>query len=439
MSVSPKTKNTFIGLAIFLAGIVIVTGLTLSRNAPERKDRPKIIPLVEVMEIEHSKHPATIQAMGEVIPAQQVSLAPQVAGRITDVSSALIPGGQVKQGDVLASVDRTDYHLAYRQAQANVTQAELNLEEQKGLAKAAQRELQLVEGNLEPTEEGRKLASRETYVKNAEAQLEAAKSALEQARVNLYRTRVRAPFDARIVSKSVEVGQQVTSQTILATLLASDRVWVEVTLPPQQLDWINIPGFNAEEGSPATIRQTVSHQEGVERQAHVLRLLPTLTTQGKLARVLLEIPNPFQAVPLSEGKSSQAGVTNLPLLVGSFVHVTLSGKTIDKVLALPRTALQENNQLHLYTQEGTLALTEVEAVFKDETKVYVRGDFPQGAKIITSRLALPVPGMKLRLMTDSVKNDSSTDEPTKPAMKGKKKGSSGAAPSVPATSKGVQP
>ncbi|NWC37561.1 HlyD family efflux transporter periplasmic adaptor subunit, partial [Pseudomonas gingeri] len=55
----------------------------------------------------------------------------------------------------------------------------------------------------------------------------AAKARLDQARVNLERTVLRAPFDGVIAQRSVEIGQQVQTGVRLMTVVPIDRIYVD--------------------------------------------------------------------------------------------------------------------------------------------------------------------------------------------------------------------
>ena len=96
---------------------------------------------------------------------------------------------------------------------------------------------------------------RKPHLAKAQAALEAAKASLAQAQVNLTRTEVAVPFNAVVVSKSVDIGAMATTQTVLATLAGTDKFWVEAAVPVDRLKWIAIPGPSGEAGSNVTVSQ----------------------------------------------------------------------------------------------------------------------------------------------------------------------------------------
>ena len=79
----------------------------------------------------------TIEGNGTVRPKSEISLSPQVAGRVSWVSPSFASGGRFEKGDVLLRIESADYENAVRAAEAEVAQREVELltwEEQRELA-----------------------------------------------------------------------------------------------------------------------------------------------------------------------------------------------------------------------------------------------------------------------------------------------------------------
>lgn len=395
-----KWLKVLIVAVVVLAGVSAFLALTLTRSRLGRRPRPAMAPLVKVVEVQPTTVPIVIRSMGGVQAARMVRLVPQVSGRVVHVSRHLIPGSRVKRDEVLVKIDSTDYELAVRDARAAVADAQLALDVQLGHRAVAKKELQLVKGAAAPTPEGMRLASRESHVENARVQLDAAKSRLEQALLARQRTVLRAPFQARVSEKAVDVGQVVTTQSVLATLVASDEVWVEATLPVEQLRWIDVPGASGRKGAPVVVRQKLAGAFETVRRGEVLGLLPGLQDQGKLARLMVRVRDPFGTANAKtsspEGAGADAGA-GLPLLVGSYVHLEIQGHTVSGVFPLPRGALRENGKVWICDEKKTLAFRSVEVVWGSGETVYVRGQLEAGDKVVSSRLTAPLPGMKVSL------------------------------------------
>jgi len=121
----------------------------------------------------------------------------------------------------------------------------------------------------------------------------------------------------------------------------------------------------------------------------VVKLLGDLEPQGKMARLLVEIRD-----PLSIEREGDGG--DLPLLLGAYVNVDIEGPALTDVIALPRPALRDNDQVWL-KREGKLVIREVDVVWTTEDKVFVRGDLSTDSDVVISRIDAPVEGMPLRL------------------------------------------
>jgi multidrug resistance efflux pump len=109
----------------------------------------------------------------------------------------------------------------------------VELELEKGRGDVAQREWQILrsdsDANLAP------LALRSPQLVAAKQSLAGAQANLKQAELALSRTHFTAPFNALVLDESIEVGQVVAPGAPLATLIGTDRFWVSVSLPVDEL------------------------------------------------------------------------------------------------------------------------------------------------------------------------------------------------------------
>ena len=74
-----------------------------------------------------------------------------------------------------------------------------------------------------------------------------------QARLNLARTEIKAPFNGVIDSRMVDTGSKITESTVLAKIVGTDTFWLMLTVPIEQLRWLKIPGSSEEKGSTVRI------------------------------------------------------------------------------------------------------------------------------------------------------------------------------------------
>lgn len=372
---------------IGVAAMLVSTRPAAQRAEPEHHGVP-----VEVAALAPSRQPVHVRAHGTVIAAQRVVLQPEVNGRVTWLSPDLVPGGRVRAGEPLLRIDGRDYRAALEQVQAQVENSRLGMQQEASRQLIAEREWELLrrEGGG-TTDSGRELALRTPQTRTAQAQVRAAESSLRQARTNLSRTSVQAPFDALVQAENVDLGQLVTPASQVATLVGTRQFWVQVSVPMEQLAWIRVPGVNGTEGSEARVYQEVGERGRIERAGRVVRLLGDLDPVGRMARVLVEIDDPLEPRASDAAPGSPAA---LPLLLGAFVHVEIDAGELEDVFEIPRAALHPGDVVHLFGDESRLALREVEVVWRRQETVLVRGLSP-GALLVTSRVPTAIEGTLL--------------------------------------------
>jgi RND family efflux transporter MFP subunit len=157
---------------------------------------------------------------GKFVAVERVELRPRVSGYISKVS--LDAGHEVKKGDVLFTIDRRPYEAAFKGAQAELARARTQL----ALSKSErERAVKLLDQHAISREE---FDSRVSGNEAAEANVQAAQAALDQAALNLSWTEVRSPIDGLVSREEVTAGNLVTAgQTKLTTVVSVDKIYVE--------------------------------------------------------------------------------------------------------------------------------------------------------------------------------------------------------------------
>jgi len=370
--------------------IVVIAGgalgaMRLLQTAPQAKQRPpqRGATLVQTRVLQPGTAAVSIEAMGTVIAAKEVVLQPQVSGVIQTLHAALVPGGRIEAGAQVATIDRADYEVAVRQAEATLARARAQL-------LSAKLELERVEGlRAHQATNQKELDDARTTDATASADVTAAEAALEKAQLDLSRTVLHAPFNCVVVSESVDVGSLVTLQTQLATLVGTDEYWVRAAIPVEQLRWIRMPSGNGESGSPARVYQRLGSELRMQWDAHVVRLLGDLEPQGRMARLLLSVPDPLGDHDATDGR--------FPLLMESYVDVEIEGGKLRDVFTIRRDELHDGDTIWLMNDQDRLEVRQADLVYHGRDDVLVRGGVAAGARIVTSDLPAPIPDMLLRV------------------------------------------
>ncbi|MHC4443005.1 MAG: efflux RND transporter periplasmic adaptor subunit [Planctomycetota bacterium] len=322
--------------AVVTAAVIGTVGLV--KTGPKAKARipQRSATLVQVQRIRNTDELAMVNAMGTVVAAQEVVLQPRVSGEIVKINPSFIPGGRFKTDEVMLQIDPEDYELALEQSRSQVAQSKYEVKLELGHQDIAQREWELL-GVKDASEPDRELALRKPHLEKANAGLSAALATEQKAKLDLQRTMIRSPFNGIITAKNVDLGAQVTTQTQLGTMVGTDEYWVQVSVPVDQLKWITFPQADNQRGSPVHIRQQNGSEETHQWTGYVLRLLGDLESQGRMARVLVTVRDPL-------GLEAGGGQKRAPLLIGSYVKVAIEGTRLNKVVAMPRSALRDGRK-----------------------------------------------------------------------------------------------
>jgi RND family efflux transporter MFP subunit len=369
---------------IILAGVLISRYLIHSKPKISKRPVEKIAPLVSVIPLQPQSHTIQIAAMGSVIPSREIVLKTPVAGEIIALNDEFTVGGLLDAGTTILQIDPKDYELSLQLKERVLSDAEYAYKLELGRQDVARQEWDLLYGGDNKDVESN-LALRKPHLEKVQADVKAAGAELEQARINLSRTEVKAPFNALVLNKYVDRGAFVASQEKLADLVGIDDYWVQVSLPMDRLHWITIPQGRGEQGSPARIYY---RQDNV-REGRVLRLLGDLSKEGRMARLLISVPDPLG---LQEKGSSQK-----QLIIGEYVRVVLEGEELQDVFLIPRTALHNDREIWIAEKDGRLVIHPVRTLWRDEENVLVKNGLQAGDLLIVSELPVPVDGMAVRI------------------------------------------
>lgn len=364
-----------------LAFVLLETGPVAERGPTPRAERD-----VEVVPVRKSRGTARIDAMGTVVPARQIVLQPQVGGLVVEVASEFVPGGRFAAGDLMIRIEPRDYALALRRAESELTQARSELRLEVGNQSVAELEYGLLGETISDAD--RDLVLRQPQLESVRARVESAEAAVAQARLDLERTVVRAPFDALVRMRGVDLGARVDPATPITTLVDTSAYWVEVLIPVSQLAWIETTSEGNVPGSPALVSIPGAPAGRDQREGHAFRLLADLEAEGRMARLLVRVDDPISLLPEHAGKP--------PLLLDSFVNVSIEGRSLEGVVAIDRALLRNGDRAWVLDDAGRLAIRELTIAFRGVDHVLVSEGLADGELVVSSELTAPVVGMALR-------------------------------------------
>lgn len=208
-----------------LLGLAVLIAACGQDEAAENGERTLA---VTVAEVESGDVEVQRYSVGRIESTLAPRTSAEVAGQVVEVLKDA--GDPVRQGELLARIDDSDYQNARESAEAGLERAEALLAQQQ---RTVERYRRLVEEESAAQnlldEAGAQLASIQAQRREARAQLEVARKALQ-------RTRITAPADGTIQTRLVSAGDYVGIGEPLFVLATTDRLRVVLPFPERLQD-----------------------------------------------------------------------------------------------------------------------------------------------------------------------------------------------------------
>jgi RND family efflux transporter MFP subunit len=241
------------------------------------------------------------------------------------------------------------------------------------------------ESGLEPNP----LVVYEPQLKSARALRDAARANVQQAELNLQRTRVFAPFDCYVRNEQLEIGQYVNMGAPVATVAGIEQVEIVVPLPLEELVWLRVPRQGTDQGGSKAKVELESGGRTFQWQGEITRSLGEIDPRNRMARVVVTVTDPFT-------ESAEKATLLNDLVPGMFVNVTFEGDELSDVVPVPRGAMHDNDTIWVIDDENRLHIRAVEILRRERDEVLIRSGLETGEKIILTNLSGAAEGMLLR-------------------------------------------
>jgi len=401
-----KTWRWIILIAVIgLGGLILYRGWasTQKRSASQRLGRGEIP--VQISPVVHKDLTYSLVANGDIAPLMQVDLFPKVSGYLEKISVQI--GDSVRQGQVIAQIDRAEFLEKVREIDAKVAQAKAqyaeleagtrveDIREAEEAVKQAQsrfnnaklqrerilalynrqviskKELDVSEMDYNVTEA--QLAGAEQRLKSlregarpevraaALGKLKEMEAILAQEQIRLQNTQIVAPFSGEIVRRNVDSGALVSPSTPLVTLVHLETLKVVANVLEKDIALVKV-GMK--------VKVLVEAYPDKAFEGTIVRINKALDLATRTLQAEINIPNPGHL-----------------LKPGMFARTEVALKERPNTLAVPREAVfEEGGKRFLFVVEGSQAfrravttgieqgqLIEVVEGVKDEDKVIIRG------------------------------------------------------------------
>lgn len=373
-------------IAVIAIGVGIARLLISLKKPPERKEIEVVAPLLNAQEVHRENMQMIVRGFGTAGPAIEVQIVPQVSGVVVDSHRDFVNGGFFKAGEALIVIDQRDYKLAVESAASAVAAAQVQVDQETAEADVARKEWALLHPEKEPESA---LVFREPQIRQAKAQLRAATAQLETVKLSLERTVISMPFDGRVVSESVDIGQYLTPGQPIATVYATDVIEIVVPLEDSELEWFDVSmnhiGSSVRVSGPEA--EVKAMFAGVEHKwrGRIVRTEGRIDSSSRMVQVVAQVDRPFDT---SNG--------NAPLVPGMFVEVLIKGKELKDVFRIRRYAVHNVDEVWV-VNDNRLHIQKVKIARRDKEYAYVTSGIEDGDIIVTSPLDTVTDGMQIRV------------------------------------------
>ncbi|MDP0500289.1 MAG: efflux RND transporter periplasmic adaptor subunit [Verrucomicrobiota bacterium JB022] len=386
--------SKIVSAVLVTGGILAATGgfawyLVNSKPEVAPVPQPRKIPQVEYVTVQPEDWQLWVDTQGNVTARTETSLTSEVAGRILRISPSFKPGGFFEAGDVLLEIDPLDYEAALANARAQLAQARLALAQEVAQAEQAQQDWSDLGQGDTPTE----LVLREPQQAMARANVAAAEARVKQAERDLERTKVRAPYAGRIRDKMVDIGQNVSGSTTLASIYAVDVAEVRFPLSPFELSYLDLPeAYRDDENSEAAPRVKLTQTLGNETYSwdgYLDRTEGTVDMRSRLTYAVARVPDPY----------GSPGGDQPPLKIGSFVQAHIAGRYLQGIYVVPRKALIDQDTLYVIEPENALTARDVSVYWSDSERAIISGGLQPGERVCLTPIIYFLEGMPVQPLT----------------------------------------
>lgn len=425
-------------------GVALVAWQIGGRQAPEVLPEREMVRPARVVTVEAVDFTPRALAYGTVAPATVTNAVAEVSGRILYRHPELESGNVLPAGTVIFRIDPATYALAVSRLEAQVASAQADLAElevreanARGSLAIEQRAAALAEEDLQrqrtllargtasqasvDAAEQQALTTRQRVqdLENTlalipvqrqalDAGLAVDRAQLEEARLDLERTELTLPMDARIAEVNAEESQFVSVGETLAVADGIDRAEVTAQIAPDQF-YPLMAGLDIDV-SEMTVEEMGDLRDRIEMTAEVRlaiadfvarwpgrvnRIRETVDPQTRTIGVVVTVDQPLRnAIP---------GVRP-PLTKNMYVEVALAGMTLPGRIVVPRVAVHlaadGQETLYLVGEDGRLTIRPVEVAFVEGNLALVADGLEPGARVVVSDLIPAIEGMLIDAVED---------------------------------------
>ena len=430
-----------LAVAVLALGVGVNTLLSSQREAPARRAHTPKPKVVDTLPVKMTEYEVVVSAMASAKPVRSLSIVSQVSGRVISAHPELRSGGFIRQGETLFSLDDTDLQNTVERLNAQIAQAkarkrslQARLKGAKKSTKNARQALKLSTNQLSREETLRKqghtteaaldqtkltvntqqerLETAQTnravlpgQIAQVTAEIAAANTLIEQAKLDLTRTTMVAEFDSQVRQGALEPGAWVQAGAALARLESTGNLEFTLSISIDDVLWLIRDDSPSPQSREQWVKQLIGRKVEVKRpnskyskghtwSGEIRRVGPGLDERTRMISLIVQVDQPIT--------SNTSLYPAVPLLPDMFCRLTIPGRTLRNVVVLPRKSIQTEGEVYLAVladDKLTLKRQAVEIALVQGDLAIITAGLSRGDKVITTALPKAMSGMALTLRT----------------------------------------
>ena len=356
-----------------------------------------------------------IRLFGKIFAARQVQVRALVPGQVVELHPNLVEGGLVRRGEVILAIDEFEYRSALKESEARLAEARARIVEREAKRNAETQALKrdreilavlardlkraselrkrgnisiqsLDQKRLELSRQQRAIVLRRNGIDAEAARLEQEKATIERldvavqrARYDLQRTRLRAPFDGVFRNVTAQAGKRLGIADSVGNLIDTGRLEARFHISDAQYGRLTSTDRGVI-GRPARATWRVGQRK--------------LVLKAVIARVGAQIDAASGGVELFARIDDREAA--LSLRPGAFVEVHIPDRVYPDVARVPETVLHPGNVVY-GVENGRLVARRAEIVGRVGNDVLLRGELTEGEPLVTTQSVTIAPGLRVEL------------------------------------------
>ena len=364
-----------------------------AEGAPGEEKKEDATP-IQVEEAHHGEIESSVASTANLRALRDVTIMARSEGVVKEV--LVEEGAAVKLGQLLCQLDDRELRISLSLAEQRLEQTRAQLESAKELLEKnrtqienkktdLERNTQALEAGLvsetdvallrhQLAELGHDERAQRAAVREAEYRVEELTAEIEQAKVQIAHAAVRAPFDGRIVERTVQLGQTVRGNDALFKLATFQPLYADVFLSESD-------SRRVRPGQPVEVRLGADLDHIV--QGRVERISPVVDDATGTVKVTAELrPRDDAFRP------------------GAFVRVRITTDTREQAVLIPKRAIiEEGGETYVFVEnEGSAERREVQLGYQNGAVIEVISGVSAGEKVIVAGQGSLQDGSKTRVV-----------------------------------------